>query len=146
MTRKAASRWLSDIEGALGNENFLDASGLALAILLGGCSILSQFSTQRPNYPTQVDWSKKGVSSHETAVALSDCLSQARAATERDTNISNDIMATRQNNWSNTGPQPVGTQNQYFPTADQLFDKEDQNLTNSIIKNCMIDKSFVPTQ
>jgi hypothetical protein len=49
--------------------------GLTLAILLGGCSVLSEFSTQQPNYQSQVDWSKNGVSSRETAAARSDCLS-----------------------------------------------------------------------
>lgn len=122
------------------------ALGLSLAILLGGCSILSQFSPQLPNYPSPVDWSKKGVSPHETAAAQSDCLSQARAATERDTNITADIRATRPNDLSNT-PQPIGTQTQYFPTAapGQMFDTEDRNLTNSIVKNCMTGKGFVPS-
>jgi hypothetical protein len=120
----------------------------ALALLLGGCSIISQFSTQQPNYSSQVDWNKKGASPEETVAARSDCLSQARAATERDTNITNDIMATRQHNWGNTGPQPVGAQSQYFPTAMQggLFDTKDQDLTNSIVQNCMISKGFAPSR
>src|ERR1700743_1456135 len=101
---------------------------------------------QRPGYPTQVDWDKQGASAQDTAEAISDCLSQARGATDRDTNITNDIMATGHNTWSNAGPRPVGTQTEYVAPAaqGQLFDSEAQNLNNSIVKDCMISKGFEP--
>jgi hypothetical protein len=123
-------------------------SGLAFAVLLGGCSVLSRFSIQQPNYPSQVDWSKQGASSQDTAAARSDCLSQARTATDHDTNITNDIMATGHNTWSNTGPRPVGTQTEYVATAGQgqLFDSRDQSVNNSVVKDCMISKGFAPSE
>jgi hypothetical protein len=122
-------------------------SGLAFAVLLGGCGVLSRFSMQQPNYPSQVDWSKQGASPQETAAARSDCFGQARSATDRDTNITNDIMATGHNTWSNTGPRPVGTQTEYVATAagGQLFDTEAQNVNNSVVKDCMIGKGFAPS-
>jgi hypothetical protein len=118
--------------------------GLASAILLGGCSVFSQFTTHQPNYGNQASWSKQGVSSQETATALSACNGQARAATDRDTNITTDIMAARPNNWSNTAG-PVGTQNQYVSAGrGQLFENQDRDLNASIVNQCMISKGFTP--
>lgn len=122
------------------------AFGITLGLLLGGCSVLPQFSVQRPIYPGRVDWTKDGVSPHDTAMALADCLSEARAATLRDTSISTDIRAARPNSWSHIGLQPVGAGSPYVLTASQgqLSDAEEQRRANSIVKNCMIDKGFVP--
>jgi hypothetical protein len=118
--------------------------GLASAIVLGGCSVISQFTTHQPNYGNQASWKKQGVSSQETAAALSACNGQARAATDRDTNITTDIMATRPNNWSNTNG-PVGTQSQYFSGGQgQLFENQDRDLGVSIVNQCMIGKGFAP--
>jgi hypothetical protein len=78
------------------------------------------------------------------AAALSTCNGQARAATDRDTNITTDIMATRPNNWSNTSG-PVGTQNQYVSAGrGQLFENQDRDLSASIVNQCMISKGFTP--
>lgn len=118
--------------------------GLASAILLGGCSVLSQFTTHQPNYGNQASWNKQGASSQETAAALSACNGEARAATERDTNITTDISTTRPNTWSNT-PGLAGTQNRYFSGGQgQLFDNQDRDLSASIINQCMIGKGFAP--
>ena len=94
--------------------------GLFLALL--GCA-------QEP------EWSKPGVSSQLVAAELADCRSQARVATQRDTNIMNDIMATRGNDWRQTGV--LGMQK-------SVFSAEDYNRTSSLIDRCMIDKGYVP--
>ena len=119
--------------------------GMATAILLGGCSVLSQFTIHQPNYSAQAGWNKQGVSSQETAAALSACNGEARVTTQRDANITSDILATRPNNWSNTGPSPIGTQNQYFSGGQgQLFENQERDLSASIVNQCMIGKGFAP--
>ena len=120
--------------------------GMATAILLGGCSVLSQFSAHQPNnYGSQAGWNKQGASSEETSAALSACNGQARVATQRDTNITSDILAARPNNWSNTGPSPLGTQSQYsFGGQGQLFENQERDLSASIVNQCMIGKGFAP--
>jgi hypothetical protein len=119
--------------------------GVVSAVLLGGCSLLSQFTTSPPNYGNQPNWSKPGVSSEETAAAVSACNGEARTATDRDTNITTDILATRPNNWSNTTG-PVGTQNQYYSAGSQgqIFENRQRDVSASIVNQCMIGKGFVP--
>jgi hypothetical protein len=118
--------------------------GLASAVLLGGCSVLSEFTIHQANHSDQANWNKQGASPQETAAALSTCNGQARAATDRDTNITTDIMATRSNNWSNTAG-PVGTQSQYSSGGQgQLFENQDRDLSESIVYQCMIGKGFAP--
>lgn len=119
--------------------------GMATAILLGGCSVLSQFSIHQPTYGGQASWNKQGASSEETAAALSACNGEARAATQRDANITSDILATRPNSFSNTGPSPLGTQNQYFSGGQgQLFQNQERDLSASIVNQCMIGRGFAP--
>jgi hypothetical protein len=119
--------------------------GMATAILLGGCSLLSQFTAHQPNYVSQSGWNKQGASSQETAAALSACNGEARAATQRDANITSDILATRPNNWSNTASGPIGTQNQYFSGGQgQLFENQERDLSSSIVNQCMIGKGYAP--
>lgn len=118
--------------------------GMATAILLGGCSLVSEFTPHRPNYSSQAGWNRQGASSEETAAALSACNGEARAATARDANITTDILATRPNNWSNTGPGPIGTQSQYFSGGQSLFENQERDLSASVINQCMIGKGFVP--
>jgi hypothetical protein len=118
--------------------------GLASAFLLGGCSVLSQFTIHQPSYGNQAGWNKQGASSQEMTAALSACNGEARASTDRDTNITTDILATRPNTWSNTAG-PVGTQNQYFSGGQgQLFDNQERDLSASIVNQCMTGKGFAP--
>ncbi len=118
---------------------------MATAVLLGGCSLVSQFTAYEPNYNSQAGWNRQGASSQETAAALSACNGEARAATERDNNITSDIQAARPNNWSNTGPSPIGTQNRYFAGGQsQLFENQARDLSASIVNQCMIGKGFAP--
>ena len=79
------------------------------------------------------------------AAALSACNGEARAATQRDANITSDILATRPNNWSNTASGPIGTQNQYFSGGQgQLFENQERDLSASIVNQCMIGKGYAP--
>ena len=75
------------------------------------------------------------MSSQQTAAELSDCQSQARDATQRDTNIMNDILATRGNDWNNSG---------VLSTQMSEFSAENHNRTGDIVDQCMIGKGFVP--
>jgi hypothetical protein len=95
---------------------------LALAVLLLGCT---------DNH----DWSRQGSSSQQTAAELADCESQARDATTRDTDIMDDIMATRGNDWRQTG---------VLSTQTSEFAAENQHRTGDIVNRCMIGKGFVP--
>ena len=81
------------------------------------------------------DWSKDGTSQQATAQALAECQSIAREATQRDTNIMTDILATRGTDWQRTG---------VMDTHVQAFSLEDSNRTGDIINRCMIGKGFVP--
>jgi len=97
-------------------------TGLALVVLLFGCA-------------GNPSWSRPGVSSQQTAAELSDCQSQARDATQRDTNIMNDILATRGNDWNNSG---------VLSTQMSEFSAENHNRTSGLVNQCMIGKGFVP--
>ena len=94
-----------------------------LAVILMGCA-------------GSGDWTRSGTSSQQTAAELSDCQSQAREATERDTNIMTDIMATRGNDWRQTG---------VMSTQMSEFAAENHNRTSDIINRCMIGKGFAPS-
>jgi hypothetical protein len=96
--------------------------GLVLAVLLVGCA--------GPG-----DWKRQGSTSQQTAAELADCQSQAREATERDTNIMSDIMATRGTDWRQTG---------VMSTQMSEFAAENHNRTSDIVNRCMIGKGFAP--
>jgi hypothetical protein len=81
------------------------------------------------------EWSKDGMSQQATARELSECQSIAREATQRDTNIMTDIMATRGGDWQRTG---------VMDTHVEAFSLEDRNRSGDIVNRCMIGKGFVP--
>lgn len=95
---------------------------VALALVLTGCAGTG-------------DWTRSGTTSQQTAAEFSDCQSQARVATQRDTNIMSDIMATRGNDWRQTG---------VMSTQTSLFAAENRDRTSDIINRCMIGKGFAP--
>ena len=96
---------------------------VALAAVVAGCA-------------GSGDWTRSGTSPQQTATELSECQSEARAATERDTNIMNDIMATRGSDWRRSD---------VMSTQVSLFAAENQNRTSDIINRCMIGKGFAPS-
>ncbi len=81
------------------------------------------------------EWSKEGTSPQLTGQALADCQSIAREATQRDTNIMTDIMASRGSDWQRTG---------VMGTHVEAFSLEDRGRTDEIVNRCMIGKGFVP--
>lgn len=86
---------------------------------------------------SQPEWTKQGTSSEVTARELSDCKSIAREATERDTNIMTDIMASRGNDWQRTGVMSAHVQN---------FTAGEAEHSDDIVKRCMIGKGFAPAE
>lgn len=82
------------------------------------------------------DWIRSSTSPQQTAAELSDCQSQAREATQRDTNIMNDIMATRGNDWRRSD---------VMSTQTSLFAAENHDRTTDIVNRCMIGKGFAPS-
>ena len=101
----------------------LQIAGLGLALVLVGCA-------------GGGDWARQGSTSQQTATELSDCQSQAREATERDTNIMTDILATRSSDWRQTG---------VMSTQMSEFSAENHNQTVGIVKRCMLAKGFAPS-
>lgn len=95
---------------------------LAFALALVGCA-------------SQPQWTKAGVSPQDVADALAACQSEARQATQRDTDIMNDILATRGADWQRTG---------VLETQQQMFKAETEGRTADIVKRCMIENGFVP--
>ncbi len=106
-------------KGVLGMKRIL---GLACVLALCGCA-------------SGADWSKEGVSQQQTAAELSDCENTAREATQRDTNIMTDILATRGGDWQRTG---------VMEPHVQVFSAENRGRTDDIVNRCMIGKGFVP--
>jgi hypothetical protein len=96
---------------------------VALAVVVTGCA-------------GSGDWTRSGTSPRQTATELSECQSEARAATERDTNIMTDIMATRGSDWRRSD---------VMSTQMSLFAAENHNRTSDIINRCMIGKGFAPS-
>lgn len=95
---------------------------LACALALMGCA----------SHP---EWSKDGASPEVAARELAECQSIAREATERDTNIMTDILATRGSDWQRTG---------VMDTHVRTFDAENRTREGDIVNRCMIGKGFVP--
>ena len=95
---------------------------IAFALALLGCS-------------GGVDWSQDGVSQPQTAHALADCQSDASQATRRDTDINNDIMASRGQDWQRSDMMGMKM---------DIFAAENSNETTDIVNRCMISKGFVP--
>lgn len=96
---------------------------VALAVVVTGCA-------------GSGDWIRSGTSSQQTAAELSECQSEARAATERDTNIMTDILATRGSDWRRSD---------VMSTQMSLFAAENHDRTSDIVNRCMIGKGFAPS-
>jgi len=84
---------------------------------------------------TGPEWTRDGATPQETQEALSECQSAARAATQRDTDIMTDIMASRGGDWQRTGVKD---------THAQLFSVEDRDRSGDIVTRCMVGKGYAP--
>jgi hypothetical protein len=99
-------------------------SSLVLTLALLGCS-------------SQSGWSRQDMPEQQVAKELADCKSQARAATQRDSNIMSDIMATRGGDWQRTG---------VMSAQMQSFGAENANRSTDIVNRCMAGKGFIPNE
>src|SRR5215469_8356051 len=96
-------------------------AGLILAVVLVGCA-----------GPT---WTKDGATPDLMVQDLSDCNSLAAGATQRDTNINQDILAARSKDWQDTGA---------LFTVQQTYAAQTQTQSSDIVSRCMIAKGYVP--
>jgi len=80
-------------------------------------------------------WTKPGASRETVRADLSECQEEARAATAQDTNIDNDIMATRSQDWQRTGT--LGAKRSAFNLGDQQH-------ASDVIARCMGAKGYEP--
>lgn len=95
--------------------------GLAVVLLLVGCASRT--------------WVKDGATPETTANDLSACNRLAAAATRRDAQINQDILAARSRDWQNTGA---------LFTVQQTYQASDQARSSDIISQCMIGKGYAP--
>jgi len=96
-------------------------AGLVVALVLIGCA-----------GPT---WTKDGATPQLVAKDLSDCNSLASVATERDSNINQDILAARSKDWQDTGA---------LFTVQQTYAAQNQAQSYDIVSQCMIAKGYAP--
>jgi len=95
---------------------------LAVALCLVGCA-------------GEAQWSKDGVSPETAARELADCRSAAQEATQRDTNIDTDILASRGLDWQRSG---------VLGLKVATYDAQNRDLSADIVQQCMIGKGFAP--
>lgn len=81
------------------------------------------------------NWAKPGVDRDAMRADLTECRDEAKAATAVDTNIDNDIMATRSQDWQRTGT---------LGTKKSTFAIQDQGHARDIIDRCMSAKGYAP--
>jgi len=96
--------------------------GLAVALCLLGCG-------------GEPQWSRDGVSPEMAARELADCRSIAQEATQRDTNIDTDILASRGKDWQQSG---------VLGLKVATYDAQNRDLSGDIVRQCMIGKGFAP--
>ena len=80
-------------------------------------------------------WTKDGATPTLVAKDMADCNSLAAAATQRDTNISQDILAARSKDWQDTGA---------LFTMQQTYAAQGQAQSSNIVTQCMISKGYAP--
>ena len=97
-------------------------TSLAVALCLVGCA-------------GEPQWSKDGVSPEAAARELADCRSAAQEATQRDTNIDTDILASRGLDWQRSG---------VLDLKVATYNAQNRDLSGDIVQQCMIGKGFAP--
>ncbi len=93
---------------------------VGLALLLAGCAAAG-------------NWTKPGVNAAATAKEYRDCRTLAGSAVKTDSDIDQDILATRSTDWQRSGVVRVETQNQLDQTRDRA---------TAIVGSCMRAKGF----
>ena len=94
---------------------------------------LASVLTWACNGPGQ--WNKDGMTPSMTAADLADCNSFAQSATQKDTNINQDIMSARGKDWQDTGA---------LSTIRDTYQAQTQDQTDTIIFRCMVGKGYAP--
>ena len=94
--------------------------GLALALMLAGCG---------------GTWTKAGVSPEAAAQDLSECRHMAEIANRRDSDIDQDILASRGHDWEHFSVIQL--------KRDQYADSNERR-TSNIVERCMIGKGYSP--
>ncbi len=97
---------------------------LVLAVLLAACSSKPQ-------------WAKPGANTDTVSDDLSECRALAKAATAQDTNIDNDILASRGGDWQRTGT---------LGAKKATFAMQDKGHARDIIASCMSAKGYAPAK
>lgn len=95
---------------------------LALAIGVAGC------------HGTPA-WTKAGASPETVRDAYGECQREADRAVARDRDIETDILATRSNDWRNTGT---------LQAKKETFALQDRGREQDIVASCMRSKGYVP--
>lgn len=80
-------------------------------------------------------WTKEGKTPQAAAEDLADCNSLAQSATERDSKIDTDIMASRGHDWQQTRVTPIEKASDAAQT---------QNTQDDVVTRCMIAKGYAP--
>jgi hypothetical protein len=80
-------------------------------------------------------WNKDGMTPSMTAADLADCNSFAQSATQKDTNINQDIMAARGKDWQDTGA---------LSTIRDTYQAQTQDQSQTVIFRCMVGKGYAP--
>lgn len=96
--------------------------GLALALMLAGCG--------------GGTWHKAGVSPEAAAQDLSECRHMAEIANRRDSDIDQDILASRGHDWENLSI--IGTRRAQYADSNE-------RRTGDIVERCMIGKGYTPS-
>jgi len=96
-------------------------AGLVVVLALIGC--------------TSPTWTKDGATPQLVAKDLADCNGLASVATQRDSNINQDILAARSKDWQDTGA---------LFTVQQTYAAQSQAQSSDIVSRCMIAKGYVP--
>jgi hypothetical protein len=95
--------------------------GLALALMLAGCG--------------GPQWSKPGVSLEAAAQDLSECRHAAEIANRRDSNIDQDILASRGFDWERFSV--IQTKRDDYADSNRLR-------SGDMVDRCMIAKGYAP--
>jgi hypothetical protein len=94
--------------------------GVALALMLAGCG---------------GTWQKAGVSPEAAAQDLSECRHMAEVANMRDSDIDQDILASRGQDWEKYS---------VIQTKRDDYAYSNESRTGNIVDRCMISKGYSP--
>jgi hypothetical protein len=94
--------------------------GFALALMLAGCG---------------ATWHKAGVSPETAAQDLSECRHVAEIANRRDSDIDQDILASRGHDWENLS---------VIQERRDQYAASNERRTGDIVERCMIAKGYSP--